>query len=103
MRFMSGKALKQLLEKGTVATMRNYPYRLGQVVTINNRFRAVIKEVYDNTPENRQKLFHISGFGSVEEWEKTAVKYHNGRLPKYIFIIRLLGGRKKWGKKPNSG
>lgn len=105
MRFDSEKPLRQLIEKGIVATMRhNRKIRIGPfhqslyipgiIVNITSKGKrigkAVVVEVYENTRENREKLVEISGFDTVEEWEKEARKLFKGKLPNTIVVLRLI-------------
>jgi len=90
MMFKSKRALDFLLRNGIVATMRNTKYRLGQVVRINRELCGVIIEIHDNTRANRGKFVKISGFNTVEEWENEARKLHKGKLPRRIYIVKLL-------------
>jgi len=109
MRFDSDKAFRQLIERGIVATMR-----MNRKVRIGNRYgdlyvkgmivnivrngkrvaRGVILDVIPNTPENRARYVSISGFDTVDEWEREAIRLH-GRLPNSIVVVRLLAGSRK--------
>jgi len=95
MRFDSDKAFNQLMEKGIVATMRNFPYQPGKRARIIRHGKyictAYILARYENTEENRRKLLKISGFTSLEEWENEATKLF-GSLPKYIIVVSLKPG-----------
>jgi len=93
MRFKSEKASRQLVEKGIVATMRNYKLRPRTVVkakTTLGEVYAVVEDVYPNYDEIVGELFYFSGFETPEEWIREALRLHNGRKPKYIILLRLL-------------
>lgn len=93
MRLDSDKAFSQLVFRGVVATMRDYQYRVGQKVWITRKgkriCRGVVVGVYENTRENREKLFDLSGFARVEEWEEEARRLHN-KLPKWVVIVKKI-------------
>jgi len=104
MRFDSEKAFSFLMKNGIVATMR-----MNRRVRIGNRYsdlyvrgmivwitrngkkiaRGLIVDVLPNTEENRKKYVSISGFESVGEWEKEAMRLY-GRIPNAIVIVKLL-------------
>ena len=90
MTFKHPKALKQLLEKGIVATMRNYFLPPLTKVKANNKYDCIVLGSTTATEENIKKLHDISGFGSPEEWLKEAIKIHRGKTPKYIIVVAKL-------------
>jgi len=104
MRFDSDKAFEQLMKHGIVATMRvqrkvrignRYTdlYVKGMIVNITRNGKRVgkgiILDVVSNTKENREKYVSISGFESVEEWEREAKRLH-GRMPNVIVVVKLI-------------
>ena len=96
MKFNSDRAFNQLMSQGIVATIRsNTFYERDMVVRITRHGkmvgRGVIIDVVPNTRENREKYLNISGFRSIEEWEKEAKRLHKGKLPDSIIIVGLLG------------
>jgi hypothetical protein len=98
MKFVEERVLNFFLEKRIVATMRNGKYGLmiGDDVDILNGSgtpigKAKVIAVLLNYPKFRQLLVKYSGFSTVEEWEQTAKKLHNGKLPKFIVLLRFTG------------
>ena len=90
----SEKAFRQLMREGVLATMRNYPYRVGSVVKVYHRGRyvgkAVVEDVVPVTEPNLRYLVGASGFDTIEEWVEEAKRLNKGRLPKYIVYIILI-------------
>jgi len=105
MKFTSTRALRQLLQHGVVATMRQndkvlvrgkfymplyYPLK---TVKIRHGRRVVglgvIAEVVKNNRANRIRLLPLSGFRTVEEWESEAIRIF-GRLPNSIVVVILV-------------
>ncbi len=97
MRVDSEKAFRQLVSEGILATMRNYPYRVGKVIRILHKGEyvgeAIIEDVVPVTKQNLKYLVGVSGFDSVEEWVEEAKKLNKGKLPKYIVYINLIRKR----------
>jgi hypothetical protein len=98
MKFVEERVLNFFLEKRIVATMRNGKYGLmiGDDVDILNGSgtpigKAKVIAVLLNYPKFRQLLVKYSGFNNVKEWEQTAKKLHNGKLPKFIVLLRFTG------------
>lgn len=96
MKFKSLRAVSQLLNGGIVATMRNGRYNniIGREVDIRDErgivfARARVIAVLENNKTFRRLLWKYSGFESVEEWEERAKELHNGKLPKFIVILKL--------------
>ena len=95
--FKSEEALNHLLEKGEVATMRDYPYRMGREVYVKKVVgieritvaKARIEKVVLNSLENRIRYFRMSGFNSLEEWLEEAIRL-NGKIPRYIVVLKLI-------------
>lgn len=94
MRVDSEKAFRQLVKEGVLATMRDFPYKVGRVVKIYHRGRyvgwAIVEDVVPVTEPNLRYFVGASGFDSVEEWIEEAKKLNRGRLPKYIVYINLI-------------
>jgi len=95
--FRHPKAIKQLLEKGEVATLRNYPYKPNTYVRIkiirNGKTRYhkgyiwnVIKDPDDTTLCLYAK---ISGFDNANEWLREAKKLHKTK-PRYLVHLWLV-------------
>lgn len=94
MRFNSERALRQLLERGVVATMRmpRKGYREGAVVPIENPRGEVVAyarivAVLPNEPVYREAYSRLSGFPSPKEWEDAARRLYRGALPKLILVL----------------
>jgi len=92
------------MKHGVVATMRmNRKVRIGGrytdlyargmivIITRNGKriAKGIILDVLPNTRENRKKYVSISGFETVEEWEREARRLH-GRLPNAIVVVKLI-------------
>ena len=97
MKFAEQVVLHTLLTKGIVATMRNgrYNFHLGREVDIrdfkdNIVGKARIIAVFENYSIFRKLLLKYSGFKTVEEWEERARNLNNGKLPRYIVLLRLV-------------
>ena len=109
MRVDSDIPFKQLMRVGRLATLRNYPYKMGQRVQVRHRGRlvglAVVEFVADydrwllTAPTSQlSEVLALSGFSSFKEWEEEAKRLNkDGKVPKYVVVIRLL---KKYGRKP---
>jgi len=95
--FKSSKALGFLLENGRVATMRDYPYKVNQIVYVKmvkgidkkTVAKAIIEKVVLNNTTNRIRYFEISGFSSPEEWLEKAIALHK-KIPRYIVVLKLV-------------
>jgi hypothetical protein len=92
MQFNSDKAYKQLLT-GRVATMRSFLYRVGHNIRLYRHRKYIglgrVCAVLTNKKSYREKLVKDSGFNTVEEWEKEAIRLH-GKLPYYIICVKLM-------------
>jgi len=104
MRFDSDKTFDFLMRNGVIATMRmqrkvwiggRYTdlYIKGMIVIITRNGKrigkGIILNVVPNTLENREKYVSISGFETVEEWEKEARRLHR-RIPNVIVVLKML-------------
>jgi len=87
MRITVDSVLKQFLERGIVATLRNYPYRSGQNIIINRKYRAKVSTVMLASTVAMNAFLHLSSFRSVDEWIRVAKEKHNGKFPKYLVIV----------------
>jgi len=90
--FRHPKVVEHLIRNRIVATMRNYKYEANRKVLIKTPkgvFRGRIVDVVPNTPENRAKLYRISGFNSPDEWLAEALKLHRC-FPKYIVVVQIV-------------
>ena len=102
MRVDSEKPYRQLMEYGVLATMREYPYREGQVVRVKHDGKCVGKAVVRQVIELSkvmmmsqgvlERLTRFSGFSTFEEWLEEAKKLNHGIAPRYVVIIKLLEG-----------
>jgi hypothetical protein len=91
MQFQNSKALSQLLTKGMVATLRNYPYKEKQLVIINKKFKAKITKVINEyTMTDVENYAVISGFSDNAEWIDAACELNEGQLPKYLVVVEML-------------
>lgn len=87
MRFNNEKALNQFLSKGLVATLREYPYKTGDNIIINHKYRAKIKNsILKPTYATIRHHVWISGFNSVQEWITIAMTLHK-KMPRYLVVV----------------
>jgi len=90
MKISDERVLKQFLDTGVLATMRNYHYKVGQEVRIKYNGKTIAKGfivgVFANRIAFRKAFLKYSGFNTIEEWEKKA-KEICGRMPDYIIIV----------------
>ncbi len=101
MRVTVPRVIQVMLERGRLATLRTYPYRVGSNVVVRytdgleeRRVKALVEEVIENpSPEVLEKYLDISGFDSVKEWWLTAVSL-NKREPRYLVVLKLIQTRK---------
>ena len=93
--FCSEKVLRYLRTRPSyVATLRTYPYKRGQIVTVRNCnkeiiCKAVVADVAEPTKENLSKYLSISGFETVDEWIAEAKKLHRKR-PRHLVVLKLM-------------
>lgn len=101
MRFLE-KELERFKKFGRIATMRYNYYREGRTVLITTGYAsslrrvgsAIVEKHLENTLENRKKYLYLSGYGTVEEWEREAQeRSRTGKLPKHIYILKEFGWR----------
>ena len=99
------RPFKQLVSVGVLATLRQYPYRVGQLVKVRHRGTyigmAVVEYVGETgkvllvSKDSVDRLVRLSGFNTLDEWLEEAKKLNKGLIPKYVVIIRLVKrGRK---------
>ena len=83
------QVLDFFLTRGFVATMRDYPYKKGQRIRINMKYRAEVSNVFDATEKAIKHFTNLSSFSTAEDWIKKAKELH-GKMPKYIVLVRRL-------------
>ena len=94
-RFTHPKVVRYILERNPeyVATMRNYPRRIGEWLTIDaggTRLWGIVVACLEANNENIGKLVEFSGFTAPEEWLSEAKRLHGGRKPRYIILLKLV-------------
>jgi len=95
--FRHPKAIKQLLERGEVATLRNYPYKPNTYVRIKiiqggktRYYKGYIWNVIENPNDAILSLYaKVSGFDNSVEWLLEAIKLH-GKKPRYLVYLWLV-------------
>jgi len=97
MKITSEKLLEYIKENRYFATMRNYHYKVGTMISLtdgaNEIGKAVVMAVFINTINFRRPLLKFSGFNNMEEWEQEALSYYEDdkkKLPKYIILCRVV-------------
>jgi hypothetical protein len=87
MQFKNKQALDQFLSCSRVATFRQYPYKAGQNIIINKRYRARVSKVLTQPSFTTIRRYtKISGFKTATEWITVAQELH-GEMPDYLVIV----------------
>ena len=96
MRFCSPKVIKYFANPvdNLVSTMRTYPYRINQRILLrdcNGRIMGygVIVDAAAPTTDILEKWLKYSGFSSVNEWIREALRLHR-RKPRYVYLVKIL-------------
>jgi len=96
MKITSEKLLEYIKKNRYFATMRNFNYKLGVLISLETERgeigKAVVMATFLNTINFRKALVRFSGFKDVGEWEKEAeaiFKNDKRKLPKYIILCRV--------------
>ncbi|MCD6484832.1 MAG: hypothetical protein J7L47_06955 [Candidatus Odinarchaeota archaeon] len=88
------QVLNFFLEKGVIATLRSYPYRAGQHIVINRKYKAIVQKVYPATPQNLITFLDYSSFKTVDEWMAKAKELH-GKMPRFLVLVSKIPEKKK--------
>ena len=91
--FSHDKPIEALLDFGLVATLRDYPYKVGSRVKVKVKDVGVVYGRIEDVIERPSRIdleiyVHISGFDSVKKWVKTARELH-GKKPKYLVVVSV--------------
>jgi len=95
--FKEDNAVKQIISKKVIATMRNYAKNVYTNIKIYAKIddkevvgEGVIVLTAMNIQVIRKALLKYSGFKDEEEWINTAKKiYKKDKPPKYILLIKI--------------
>jgi len=93
MQFKSIKAWNQLKRFGLIATLRQFPYKVGQhIIATDGKERipaivdaVVLRPLFD---EEIWANFLISGFGSPDEWLTEALLLNHDKMPRFLVIVK---------------
>lgn len=94
MRFDVDEAWNQLVGKGEVATLREYPYKAGQRVLARHKpdyeMKAVVYSViFEPSLRTLRRKAKISGFQTWQEWVEKAKSLNKGSMPSYLCTVRV--------------
>jgi len=81
------QVLEYFLKFGFVATMRDYPYKKGQKILVNRKYKAEVIDVFEVNKDSLDLFVDFSSFSNVKSWINKAKELH-GKMPRYIVVVR---------------
>ena len=97
MKITSERLIEHIKKNRYFATMRNYSYKPGVIISLTDGEqeigKAVVMAVFLNTINFRKPLLKFSGFRNIGEWEQEAMSYYENdkrQLPKFIVLCRIV-------------